>query len=155
MSKNNTVIAKAIANLLAEAPVKPAAVKVAVHPVGNFDFTVNAVYVKVAEKVTSTEILPGVTVETGTPRIRVELKSASGIVREDFTVWTSPEGKKVWIGISQVLTALGASEVTDLQGFAALVGKTGTFEVRNETIPAKGQFPARTVATVRPEKKTK
>ena len=155
MSKNNTVIAKAIANLLAEAPVKPAAVKVAPHPCGSFDFTVSRVFVKVSETVTATEILPGLTVETGTPRIRVELTSGSGVVREDFTMWTAQDGKKVWIGLPAILTALGSAEVTDLQGFAALIGKSATFEVRHETIPAKGSFPARTVATIRPEKKTK
>ena len=156
MSKNNNlVISKAITARLAEAPVKPAAPKTALHPVGSFDFTVNKLYVKVSDKVTSTEALPGVFVETGTPRIRMELTSPIGVVREDFTMWTSPEGKKVWLGISQVLTTLGASEVTDLQGFAALIGRSGTFVVRHEVIPAKGNFPARTIATVRPEKKTK
>lgn len=148
-------IESAVSALLAEAPVRPAGKKLAVHPCGEFDFEVTHVYVKVAKTVTATEVLPGLTVETGTPRIRIELTSATGVVREDFTMWTSPENKKVWLGLSTVLTSLGSTEITDLQGFAALIGRSGTFTVRHEVIPAKGNFPARTIATIRPEKKAK
>lgn len=148
-------ISSAVSALLAEAPVRPAGKKLELHPCGEFEFTVNAIFIKVPEKVTSTEVAPGVTVETGTPRIRVEFKSVSGIVREDYTVWTSPENKKVWLGLSTVLTSLASAEITDLQGFAALIGRSGTFTVRHEVIPAKDKFPARTIATVRPPKKAK
>ena len=114
-------IESAVAELLAEAPVRPAGKKLELHPCGSFDFEVTHVYVKVAKTITAAEVLPGLTVETGTPRIRVEFKSSEGVVREDYTVWTSPENKKVWIGLSTVLTSLGSTEITDIQGFAAVM----------------------------------
>lgn len=148
-------ISTAVSALLAEAPVRPAGKRLDLHPCGEFEFSVSHVYVKVTDKVPSTEIFPGLTVETGTPRIRVELTSPQGVVREDFTMWQPDSGKKVWIGLPPILSALGAAEVTDVQGFAALIGRSGTFTVRHETIPAKDKFPARTIATIRPPKKAK
>lgn len=154
MSKN-TLIAKAITDLLAEAPARPAPPKVAVHPPGLFSLTVNRVFIKVDAEIKATEVLPGVHVEKGSPRIRLELTSDIGVVREDYTTWTSPEGNKVWLGLSTVLTSLGSAEITNAEGFAALIGKVATFTVRHEVIPAKDKFPARTISTIRPEKKAK
>jgi hypothetical protein len=96
-----------------------------------------------------------VTVEPGkSVGLRVQLTSSAGAVTESFSVWVDQaKGEAVWIGLGPVLQALESGAVDGYAAVEALIGKTATFTVRHEVVPARDKFPAYKRATIRPEKK--
>jgi hypothetical protein len=151
-------IKKAIAALdtaLANTPATPWKAKAAIHPEGTYTFAVTYIWGKAPDADKAVQVSPSVTVEPGkSVGLRVQLTSSAGAVTESFSVWVDQaKGEAVWIGLGPVLQALESGAVDGYAAVEALIGKTATFTVRHEVVPARDKFPAYKRATIRPEKK--